>query len=139
MTARNDRVNTPPNSNTTPDNSDSLNQDEEGGGGINARRRQRSGGQQVQTTNPKSFEGNIPEVGGVLGLKHERFVDQAVNYALSTIKDGGDIMTIFTNLEDPLPAFRASCKPEQLSDEEKNDPIEVDIYKDKIKMFVKWK
>lgn len=73
MSARNDRGDTPPNSNTTPDNSEGPTQDGEGGGGNNARHRQRGGGQQVQTMNSKSFEGNIPEVGGVLGFKHERF------------------------------------------------------------------
>jgi hypothetical protein len=45
-------------------------------------------------------------------------------------------MTMFTNLEDPLPVFRTSCKPKQLSDEEKEDHVEVDIYKKKLRCLL---
>jgi hypothetical protein len=100
---------------------------------------------QVQTSNPRNYAGAIPDINGVLGLKYEKFdkklqfqsfMDKAGNYVLSTFKDGGDIMPLFSKLEDPKSLFDASYRPVALTEEDKEDQLSVDIYKEKIKLFI---
>ena len=52
-------------------------------------------------------------------------------YVLSNLKDGGDIMPLFRNLEDLTTSFETKRKPKALTEEQKKDPVNADIYKAK--------
>ena len=99
----------------------------------------------IQLTNPKNYEGSIAEVGAILALKHEKldkkaqyqvFVEKIANYVYSNIKNGGDLIPLFSNLEDPMNKFNTKRKPTKLTEEQLSDSLEVDIYKECIKVYV---
>ena len=97
------------NNNYGSNNNGSNNNSNSGSSNNNNDNRSRNDGQrrtnnQVQLTNPKNYEGSIPEVGGIIALKHEKFdknlqfqvfMDKVSNYALSNFKDGGDLTPLF--------------------------------------------
>ena len=100
---------------------------------------------QIQLTNPKSFEGYIPEVGGILALKHEKldkkcqfqvFMDKIGNYVLSNLKDGGDIMFLFRKMENPATNFETKYMPTELTEDQKKSQVRQDIYRERIKAYV---
>ena len=112
------------------------------GNNNNNRRQDRN---QVQLSNPKNYEGNIPEIGAILALKYEKldkkaqfqtFIEKALNYAISNYKDGGDIAPLLQDLVDPLPEFERKRKPKSLTDEQKKDTVNLDIYKERVKIYV---
>ena len=127
-------------SNPTTSTSSSGNADSNTG-----RRRRNINNNQVQLTNPKSYEGCIPEVGGILALKHEKldkkcqfqvFMDKVGNYVLSNLKDGGDIMVLFRKMENPITTFETKYLPAELSDNDKKSQVKQDIYRERIKAYV---
>ena len=58
-------------------------------------------------------------------------MEKTGTYVLSNLKDGGDIMPLFRNLEDPTTSFEKKRKPKALTEEQKKDPVNADIYKEK--------
>ena len=87
---------------------------------------------------------SIPEVGRILALKHEKldnklqfqvFMEKMGTYVLSTFKDGGDIVPLFTKIVDPKPDFIKERRPVALTEKELLDPVEYDIYKARIKSY----
>ena len=122
-----------------------LNGDGNSGGGGNAPPRRTASNQTTtQHTDPSSFEGNISEIGAVLGLKYEifkrrapsfeTFLEKVSVYVISNLKDGGDTKSIFRKMEDPTPIFRAKHKPK--APDTTADNVDKDIYKEEIKLFV---
>ena len=63
-------------------------------------------------------------------------MEKTGTYVLSNLKDGGDIMPLFRNLEDPTTSFEKKRKPNALTEEQKKDRVNSDIYKEKIKAYV---
>ena len=99
----------------------------------------------VQLTNPKAYEGAIKEIGAIMGLKHEKldkkvhfqiFIDKVSNYIYSSVTNGGDLIPLFSDLEDPIDQFNAKRKPPPMTDAQNADPTEVEIRKEEIKLFV---
>ena len=95
----------------------------------------------LQHTDPNTFEGNIPEVGVVLGLRYEKFKKKAPSfesflekvsiYVISNLNDGGDTKSIFRKMENPTATFRANNKPSAPGEDA--DTVDTDIYKEEIK------
>ena len=99
----------------------------------------------IQLTNLKSYQGAISDIGAILALRHEKldhkkqfqvFMEKVGTYVLSNLKDGGDVMPLFRRLENPTTSFDKKRKPKSLTDEQKQDPVNVDIYKEQIKIYV---
>ena len=106
---------------------------------------QRRTNNQVQLTNPKNYEGSIPEVGGIIALKYEKFdkklqfqvfMDKVSNYTLSNFKDGGDLTPLFKKQKNSTKSFDKKIISSPLTEEQKKDDLERDICKEKIKLFV---
>ena len=91
----------------------------------------------MQHTNSTTFEGAIPEIGGVLGLKHEDFkqkspsfedfLEKVSTYAISNFKDGGDMNPLFRKMEDPFVSFKLKKILE--APKYDTDIVDKDIYK----------
>ena len=86
----------------------------------NRNRRRNNQPNQVQLTNPITFEGDTPEFGCVIGMRHEKFnkkvpfetfLDNMNNYAISTLKDGASLQPLFLDKKDPVIAFNTDNKP----------------------------
>ena len=69
---------------------------------------------QVQLSNPRTYEGSLPEVGTVLVLEHEKFdkkaqfqvfMDRLSNYSILCLRDSGDLTHRFKKMENPRPFF----------------------------------
>ena len=80
-----------------------------------------------------------------MALKHEKldkkvqfqvFVDKVGNYAYSNVKNGGDLIPLFKDMADPKQEFDDKRKPQKLSEDKMKDSLEVDIYKEEIKIYV---
>ena len=94
-----------------------------------------SQGSNLQHTDPNTFEGNIPEVGVVLGLRYEKFKKKAPSfesflekvsiYVISNLNDGGDTKSIFRKMENPTATFRANNKPSAPGEDA--DSVDTDI------------
>ena len=63
-------------------------------------------------------------------------MEKVGTYFLSNLKDGGDVMPLFRRLENPTTSFESKRKPKSLTDDQKMDPVNVDIYKEQIKVYV---
>jgi len=131
------------NNNTTAENTSSEN------GGNNRRRNNNNNSRReqstIQLTNPKNYEGSISEVGAILALKHEKldkkvqyqvFTEKVANYIYSNVKNGGDLIPLFSSLRDPMDHFNSKRKPKKLTETQLQDTLEVDIYKESIKVYV---
>ena len=89
----------------------------------------------TQHTDSNNFEGNIPEIGAVLGLKYEKFkkkatsfevfLDKTSTYVISNLKDGADAKSIFKSMKDPTANIKSKYKPTAPSD--KADTVDKDI------------
>jgi len=82
------------------------------------------------TSVTKGYEGDTPELGGVLGL-HTENVDKKVSfhvfceklgiYIMKNFDQGEDVFSITTSIDaDPVADYKTDNKPEQMTDEEKN-------------------
>ena len=96
-------------------------------------------------SNPKNYEGSIPDVCAILALKHESldkkvqyqvFVDKVGNYIYSNVKNGGDLIPLFKDIIDPRTEFDNKRKPVKLTEDQLKDSLEVDIYKEEVKLYV---
>ena len=92
---------------------------------------------QIQLSNTVTYEGDIPEVNCVLGLKHEKiskkapsyevFLEKIGNYAVSNLKNGGDVRSLMTKMVDPTAIFNKKRRPTELSAEDASKHMEVKI------------
>ena len=85
----------------------------------------------VQLTNPKTYEGAIKEIGDIMSLKHEKldkkvhfqiFTDIVSNNIYSNVTKGGDLLPLFSGLEDPIDPLNARRKPSPMTDAQNADP-----------------
>ena len=102
------------------------------------KKRQNNPSNAVQLSNPKNYEGNIPEVRAILALQFEKFdkkvpfqlfVEKVSTYTYSNLKNGGNMLPLFKLLKDPLISYDSKTKPSALSSDKKDDELEKDIYK----------
>ena len=102
------------------------------------KKRQNNPSNAVQLSNPKNYEGNIPEVGAILALKFKKFdkkvpfqlfVEKVSTYTYSNPKNGGDMLPLFKHLKDPLVSYDSKRKPSTLASDKMDDELEKNIYK----------
>ena len=128
----------------------------------NRRRNNNRNTNNIQVSNPRSYEGSNSDIGAVIGLKHEQFdkkvpfqvfMDKLSTFSISNLKEGGDLTPFFQELKDPIPEFNSLYKPsppttlDEVEEDENagNDDdsidsaelaLERDIYKEEVKAFV---
>ena len=77
------------------------------------------GGRNVQSQiNERNFEGQTPEIGGILALRgesnikkrvyYDKFKELLVNYVTKELKEPGDVICAINDLEDPLKEYEKS-------------------------------
>ena len=119
--------------------------------GSSARGNQGNRRQQPRTiaTNAVSYHGECEEIGHTLALRSERFdkklhfqsfLDKISNYVVPNLDNGGDIQSLYTDLEDPIQTFLINNKPikPDVSNEEV-DEVDMEIYREEVKQFVRRK
>ena len=95
----------------------------------------------------KDFEGTTPKIGGVLGLRSEivtrkitydAFLEKLGIYIMTELKGGENIVEITKEpSSDIIGDFTAMYKPVELTNEEKESSIKVEIKKEEIKDYVR--
>ena len=111
-------------------------------GNLNRRRTGDERDSKIILANPIGYEGDIPDVGAILALKHERFhkkvsfsqfVEKVYGYVLSNFKDGGDMKAVFKDFKDPLAVLQANHMPTAIKNPSE---IEKEIQRERIKQYV---
>ena len=96
-------------------------------------------------TEDRNYEGDNPEVGGILALKTEKiakkltfdaFREKLTTYMNNELSHATESVCIVKNLKDPHGTFDDKNKPKKLSDEKEKLPIERMIQDQEIKKFV---
>ena len=96
------------------------------------------------SANERSWGGDKPEIGAVLGLRMETldnkqsfrmFMEKMVEYVLREISNPNDVLELLTEQKDPRPALKANI-PTGLSSEEKKNDVLVAIQSQRIKLYV---
>ena len=110
------------------------------GTGTSRRRTQR-----VVSLNPSTYSGECDGIDVILALRSERFdkkttfqdfLEKMSTYVISNLKDGGDVLTLFTEQTDPTVDFEAKHKPIKPDQSEDDvDEVDIDIYKEDIKQI----
>ena len=111
-------------------------------GNLNRRRTGDERDSKIILANPIGYEGDTPDVGAILALKHERFkkkvpfsqfVEKVYRYVLSNFKDRGDMKAVFKDFKDPLKALQANHMPTAIDNPSE---IEKEIQRERIKQYV---
>ena len=97
------------------------------------RKRPNNSNNTVQLSNPRNYEGSIPEIGAILALKFEKFgkkvpfqifIEKVSTYTYANLKNGGDMLPLFKHLKDPLVSYESKRKPAALPSDKKDDDLE---------------
>ena len=151
---------TPPAGNTGTGTNNSSNNDTSGSGNgnnngstgssgnnnhrNNGNNRNNSTRRSIFSANERSWSGDKPEIGAVLGLRMETldnkqsfrtFMEKMVEYVLREISNPNDVLELLTDQKDPRPALKANV-PTGLSTEEKKNDVLVAIQTQRIKLYV---
>ena len=114
-------------------------------GNTGARRsNNRQTNQSFPLSNPVTFEGDIKEIGAVIGLQIDKFhkkvpfdifIEKVMNYVITNFKNGGDLKPLFRKLTNPKEAFEKKHKIKDL----RESPTDIDrsIHAEKIKQYIK--
>ena len=103
----------------------------------------RRGGVLDQTT--KHFKGDIADINGVIGLKHERidrkldyekFIDKFAGYISTHVKMGTYIGEMIQDGTDPLKALEKDAMPEEIADMDNASESEKFQWKEEMKLFI---
>ena len=96
---------------------------------------------------PKDFEGVTPKIGGILALRSENmtkkvnfdiFCEKLGIYVMNEFKGGENVVEVTKRqTTDIISSFEKENKPIELTNEEKNNTIDVEIKKEEIKEYVK--
>ena len=99
----------------------------------NNRNRSNNNIDQVQLSNPVTYESDISEVGCVLGLKYEKFnnksssyeifLEKVANYVVSNLKNCGNVRPLFTKMIDPTDIFNNKRIPNPFSEKDSLVPL----------------
>ena len=96
----------------------------------------------INSTNPITYEGECPAVGAILALKlekfhkklpYEQFIDKINQFVLGNYKDGSDIKCLIKKLENPMEALK-KYRPDEI--EKDASSVEKEIQKEEIKQYV---
>ena len=100
-----------------------------------------------QSSTSRDFEGATPKLGAILALRSEnitlktnydRFLEKLGTYIVNELKDGDSIVEITKNPKVKIiENFVQNNKPTELSDEEKEFTVDVEIHKEEIKEHAK--
>ena len=125
-------------------NKENSGNSEKGGRNRSERRGNRSNRAFVDISN-KDFEGDTPEIGGVVGLKSEKitakvqfdtFRDKISDFVLKELQNGFDVIPFVKDMEDPTQNFVNKYLPRNLSDEDKRDDVLKGLFEQKLKKYV---
>ena len=95
--------------------------------------------------NERSWEGDKPEIKGVLGLRMEWldkkvsyrvFLEKMIDYTLREIDNPTDVLPVLKEQEDPVITFEDIHMPTDLSNEDKKSEVKVAIQNHEIKLYV---
>ena len=96
------------------------------------------------SANERSWGGDKPDIGAVLGLRSEyldkkhsfcSFLEKLVEYVLHELNNPNDVLELLTEQKDPRPGLKANM-PVKLDDTDKNNEVLVAIQQQRIKMYV---
>ena len=101
----------------------------------------------VQPSGHRDFEGATPKLGAVLALRSEniikkvnydRFLEKLAIYVVNELRNGDAIVEITRNPNAKIvEEFQKDNKPEELSEEDRESTVDVEIHKEEIKEYVK--
>ena len=92
----------------------------------------------------RNFCGDTPAIVIVLGLRTERvtkkvpfdtFREKLANYVLTTLKNAEDVVELIEEQVDPRASFEENNKPQPLTDEQKEDDMDVMIQTQYLKIY----
>ena len=126
--------------NQTTDNSNNS-----GSGSNNNRNNRNNNRRNLFNGNERTWEGDKIEIGAVLGLRTEYldkkvsfrvFIEKLIEYVLREVRDASDVLPVLSKRKDPIPIFRSSNMPAELSTEDKKKEVLVAIQQQRVKKFV---
>jgi len=97
------------------------------------------------TENERTWQGDKPEIGGVLGLRTEwldkkmsyrSFMEKMVEYILSNFDNANDVLSVVRDEVDPIVDFETNNLPKDLTEEEKKSGVKVEIQQQRIKLYM---
>ena len=95
--------------------------------------------------NERTWQGEKPEIDGVLGLRTEwldkkmsysTFMEKMVEYVLREFKNANDVLSLVRDEVDPMVNFETNNLPKDLSDEDKKSEVKVAVQQQRIKLYV---
>lgn len=98
----------------------------------------------INEQHDKTWEGDEPKVGGVLGLRSEwydkkvtfeAFSEKMTDYVLRELKNARDVVSIVRDMKDPKENFKTKNLPKNLTATEKKSDVEVAIQEQRIKIY----
>ena len=99
----------------------------------------------VLSNNERTWEGDTPEIGAVLGLRTEYlnkktsfsvFMEKMEEYILRKLNNGSDVLPLVRDQKDPSVVFETKHLPKDLSAVDKQSEVKVEVHKQRIKMYV---
>ena len=94
------------------------------------------------SSNERTWEGDTPEIGAVLGLRTEYlnkntsfrlFMEKMEEYILRKLDNGSDVLPLVREQKDPGIRFEKNHLPKELSTENKKSEVKVEVHKQRIK------
>ena len=95
--------------------------------------------------NERTWQGEKPEIDGVLGLRTEwldkkmsysTFMEKMVEYVLREFTNASDVLPLVRDEVDPMVGFEAKNLPKDLSDVDKKSEVKVAVQQQRIKLYV---
>ena len=99
----------------------------------------------IFNSNERTWQGEKPEVGAVLGLRaewldkkvsHRVFMEKMVDFVLREFRNANDVISLVRDQVDPRTDFEANHMPADLTDIEKKSDVRKAIQQQRIKLFV---
>ena len=97
----------------------------------------------VLSSNERTWEGDTPDIGTVLGLRTEYlnkktsfrvFMEKMEEYILRKLDNGSDVLPLVREQKDPRISFEEKHLPKELSTKDKKSEVKVEVHKQRIKM-----
>ena len=97
------------------------------------------------TGNERTWQGEKPEIDGVLGLRTEwldkkmsysTFMEKMVEYVLREFTNANDVLSLVRDEVNPTDDFETNNLPKDLSDTDKKSEVKVAIQQQRIKLYV---
>ena len=97
------------------------------------------------TENERTWQGEKPEIDGVLGLRTEwldkkmsysTFMEKMVEYVLREFTNANDVISLIRDEVNPTVDFEANNLPKDLSDTDKESEVKVAVQQQRIRLYV---